>query len=92
MSSLQQLQLRPINDNTRYTQGQLVQLRRQMLRFARSTPLGTLRNERRQIARSLRSLFRNKQWLNAHTIDGSKSDRLGDGLFDSRLSNSHDAQ
>jgi hypothetical protein len=72
MSSLQQLQLWPINDNTRYAQGQLVQLRHQMLRFARSTSPGALRNERRQIARSLRSLFRNKEWLNTHTIGGSE--------------------
>jgi ribosomal protein L29 len=72
MSSLQQLQHRQINDDTRYTHGQLVQLRRQMLRFARSTPPGTERNARRQIARSLRSLFKNKGWLDAHTGEGSK--------------------
>ena len=70
MSSLQQLQRRQINDNTHYTPGQLVQLRRQMLRFARSTPPGIERNERRQIARSLRSLFRSREWLHAHTIEG----------------------
>lgn len=49
---------------------QLIELRRQMLRFARSTPIGALRNERRQIARSLRSLFKNKEWLHAHTAEG----------------------
>jgi hypothetical protein len=34
---------------------QLIQLRRQMLRFARSLPPGPERNGRRQIAASLRS-------------------------------------
>lgn len=71
MSSLQQLQREQINDDTRYTHGQLVQLRRQMLRFARSTPPGAMRNERRQIARSLRTIFKNKEWLDAHTAEGS---------------------
>ena len=42
-------------DNTRYTMPQLIQLRRQMFRFARSLPPGPERNGRRQIAASLRS-------------------------------------
>jgi hypothetical protein len=46
---------------------ELLELRRQMLRFARSFPPGSERNDRRQIASSLRSLFRNKVWLAAHT-------------------------
>jgi len=50
-----------------YTHSQLLELRRQMLRFARSFPPGSKRNDRRQIASSLRSLFRNKAWLAAHT-------------------------
>jgi hypothetical protein len=64
------LRLKLIDDGTRYTHGQLVQLRRQMLRFARSTPRGPQRNERRQIARSMRNLFKNKRWLDAHTVEG----------------------
>jgi hypothetical protein len=56
-------------DNFRYTMTQLLQLRRQMLRFARSLPPGPERNGRRQIAASLRRLFRNKMWLAAHTIE-----------------------
>jgi len=56
-------------DNTRYTMPQLIQLRRQMLRFARSLPPGPERNGRRQIAASLRSLVRNTKWLAAHTIE-----------------------
>ena len=46
---------------------EIIELRRRMLRFARSLPPGPERNERRQIASSLRSLFRNKKWLAAHT-------------------------
>jgi hypothetical protein len=56
-------------DNTRYTMPQPIQLRRQMLRFARSLPPGPERNGRRQIAASLRSLVRNTKWLAAHTIE-----------------------
>ena len=67
------LQLKPAEDHTYYTLSQLVQLRRQMLRYARSLPRGSSeRNERRQIASSLRSLFRNKKWLDAHTVEGSR--------------------
>jgi hypothetical protein len=66
------LQLKLADDHTRYSIAQLVQLRRQMLRFARSLPSGPQRNERRQIASSLRSLFRNKVWLDAHTVEGSQ--------------------
>ena len=58
-------------DNTRYTKAQLVQLRRQMLRFARSLPPGPERNGRRQIATSLRSLVRNTKWIAAHTIEAT---------------------
>jgi len=66
------LQLKLIDSHTRYSMSQLVQLRRQMLRFARSLPPGPARNERRQIAASLRRLFRNKMWLDAHTVEGSQ--------------------
>jgi hypothetical protein len=65
------LQLKMVQDNTRYSISQIVQLRRQMLRFARSLPRGSSdRNERRQIAASLRGLFRNKRWLDAHIGEG----------------------
>ena len=52
-----------------FTRSQLLELRRQMLRFARAAPRGPERNGRRQVAASLRSLFRNKRWLNAHTVE-----------------------
>jgi hypothetical protein len=43
-----------------------------MLRFSRSLPIrSSERNQRRQIAASLRRLFRNKRWLAAHTIEAS---------------------
>jgi hypothetical protein len=63
------LQLKLVDDQTRYTNSQLLQLRRQMLRYARSWPRGSSeRNQRRQTAASLRSLFGNKEWLDAHTV------------------------
>jgi hypothetical protein len=67
------LQLKPADEHTRYSMSQLVQLRRQMLRFARSLPIRSPeRNERRQIAASLRRLFRDKRWLDAHTVERSR--------------------
>jgi hypothetical protein len=66
-------QLNLINIDTRFTYRQLVQLRRQMLRFARSIPPGSERNARRQIARSLRNLVNNRKWLNDHTVEGARS-------------------
>jgi len=65
-------QLNLIDNHTRFTMTQLIQLRRQMLLFARSLPIrSSERNERRQIAASLHRLFRNKRWLAAHTIEAS---------------------
>ena len=62
------LQLKLTQDKTRYSYSQLLQLRRQMLRYARSWPRGSSeRNQRRQTAGSLRSLFANKEWLDVHT-------------------------
>jgi hypothetical protein len=67
------LQLKVADDHIRYTRSQLLQLRLQMLRYARSLPRGSSqRNDRRQIAASLRNLFRSKKWLDAHTVEGSQ--------------------
>jgi hypothetical protein len=64
---------RKIASQRHYTMSELLELRRQMLRFARSLPRGSNeRIERRQIAASLRRLFRNKEWLAAHTVEGSE--------------------
>jgi hypothetical protein len=49
-----------------HTMAELVEHRRNILRYARSFPPGPERNQHRQIALSLRTLFRNSEWLNAH--------------------------
>lgn len=56
-----------------YSIGELIALRRQMLRYARSFPPGPERNQHRQVGLSLRGLFKNKVWLEAHTIEGTLS-------------------
>ena len=58
-------------EEPRYTVDELIELRRQMLRYSRSVPPGPARNEHRQVAQSLKRLFRNKAWLDAHTVEGS---------------------
>jgi hypothetical protein len=45
-------------------------LRRNRLLQARSFPRGAERNQHRQIALSLRRLFKNQKWLDAHTLNG----------------------
>ena len=56
-----------------YSPDELAELRRTMLRYARSFPPGDERNQHLQIAVSLRKLFRNEKWLDAHTIKGPQS-------------------
>jgi hypothetical protein len=56
-------------DHPLYSKAELIEQRRNILRYARSFPPGPERNQHRLIARSLRTLFRNKKWLDAHTID-----------------------
>ena len=58
-----------------YSNAELVELRRQMLRFSRSVPAGPERNQHLQVAVSLRRLFKNKAWLDAHTVEGSRKGR-----------------
>jgi hypothetical protein len=55
----------------RHSIEELVGIRRDMLRYARSFPPGADRNQRRQIALSLRTLFKNKEWLDANTWEGA---------------------
>jgi len=64
--------LQRIRTDTRYPMAYFVELRRDMLRAARAVPPGPERNQRRQIAVSLRRLFRNKTWQDAHTLEGSQ--------------------
>jgi len=54
-----------------YGKAELIELRRNILLYARSFPPGFERNQRRQIALSLRRLFNNTKWLDAHTPEGS---------------------
>ncbi len=54
-----------------YAIDELRVMRREMLLYARMHPPGPQRNQRRQTALSLRRLFRNKDWLDTYTIDGS---------------------
>jgi hypothetical protein len=60
-----------IRTDTRYPMAYFVRLRRDMLRAARAVLPGPERNQRRQIAASLRTLFRNKAWQDTHTLEGS---------------------
>jgi hypothetical protein len=48
-----------------YRIANLVEKRRDVLRLARSLPRGPKRNQLRQTAASLRTLLRNKGWLDA---------------------------
>jgi hypothetical protein len=62
----------PLEGQHRYTRAELIYLRRQMLRFSRSMPPGTERNQHLQIAISLRRLFKNKAWPVTPTTEGSE--------------------
>ena len=53
----------------RYSRAELFDLRRSTLLYARSFPVGAERNQHRQIAQSLRALFRNEAWLAKHTVE-----------------------
>jgi len=52
-----------------YSMAELIEHRRNILRYARSFPPGPERNQHRQIALSLRALFKKKDWLEAHVKD-----------------------
>jgi hypothetical protein len=56
--------------DTRREMAYFIEMRRNVLRYARTFPPGGERNQHRQIALSLRRLFRNKTWLESHTLDG----------------------
>jgi hypothetical protein len=60
----------------RYRVGELLYLRRTILVVARAMPIGAKRNEKRQIASSLRALVRNEEWLAEHTIQWKISERV----------------
>jgi len=58
-------------DHPHYIMAELIEQRRNILRYARSFPPGPERNQHRQIALSLRTLFRNREWLEAHILTDS---------------------
>jgi hypothetical protein len=49
-----------------YRLDELLELRRTMLRYARSFPPGDERNQHLHVAVSLRTLFKNEEWLRDH--------------------------
>jgi hypothetical protein len=53
-----------------YCLDDLIEKRRNVLRFARAFPPGAERDQHRQVAASLRVLFRNKYWLANNTNQG----------------------
>lgn len=57
-----------------YNLADLVRMRRTALRTARSLPIGSERNQQRQIAASLGSLVRNEDWLAEHLSHGPNAD------------------
>ena len=59
----------PETDNRREV-AYFMETRRNVLRYARTFPPGGERDQHRQITLSLRRLFRNKKWLDSHTLDG----------------------
>jgi hypothetical protein len=56
-------------ETKRYTMAELYELSRVIIKHSRSLPPGPARNEHRQIASSMRSLSRDKNWLAVHTVD-----------------------
>ena len=56
-------------DHPLYSKAELLEHRRNILRYARAFPPGPERNQHRQVALSLRALFRDRQWLDSHVLD-----------------------
>jgi len=53
-----------------YGLNDLIETRRNILRYARTFPPGAERNQHRQVAVSLRALFSNENWLATNTNQG----------------------
>jgi hypothetical protein len=49
-----------------YSPDELLELRRNILRYARTFPPGDERNQHLQVAVSLRALFKNEKWRREH--------------------------
>ena len=54
-----------------YSRDELLELRRTMLRYARSFPPGDERNQHLQVAVSLRALFKSEKWRRDHVRNDS---------------------
>jgi hypothetical protein len=54
-----------------YSMDELTELRRNILRYARTFPPGEECNRRLHVAVSLRALFKNEQWLRDHVRNDS---------------------
>jgi hypothetical protein len=52
-----------------YSRAELFEHRRNILLHARSLPPGPKRNEHRRVALLFRALFKNKDWLDTHTVE-----------------------
>ncbi len=55
-------------DHPLYSKAELIEHRRNSLRYARSFPPGAERNQHRQVALSLRALFKDRDRLEAHVL------------------------
>jgi hypothetical protein len=62
-------------DQPLYNKAALFEHRRNILRHARSFPPGSERNHHRQVALLFRALFKDKEWLDTHTVEGSGGQR-----------------
>ena len=67
-------------DQPLYRKADLYDHRRDILRLARSFPPGPERNHHRQVALLFRALFKNKKWLDEHTVEGTGDECEGDLL------------
>ena len=56
-----------------YSLDELMELRRYVLRYARTFPPGDERNQHLQVAVALRTLFKNEKWLLTHTREGGNA-------------------
>ena len=56
-----------------YSLDELLELRRNVLRYARTFPPGDERNQHLQVAVALRALFKNEKWLLTHTREGGNA-------------------
>jgi hypothetical protein len=54
-----------------YSQEELLELRRNVLRYARTFPPGDERNQHLHVAVSLRALFKDEKWLRDHVRNDS---------------------